>query len=243
MSYAMIHYIIANEFSKELNIEEKPIFLLASIAPDAVHARKDFNLLIKADSHFLQREETWGEVITEEPMVIWYQNIKNAYKQRINSIEDKKECAFLKGYFLHILTDIFNSKLFYGRFLARYGIENVLSFREKYKTECILQDNFLYHTYPESADIVSNLQKAMCEDLSGDFIKHLQLDTHITKENLFDATTYQIEMFERTPYCSLDNLLFVSEKRTADFIKEVKAECKRLLFDFPDCERTFRMDD
>lgn len=57
MSYAMTHLIIANEFAKQKSIIDKNIFLLASIAPDAVHARMDFSKQIKANAHFLQPEE------------------------------------------------------------------------------------------------------------------------------------------------------------------------------------------
>lgn len=243
MAYAMIHFIIANEFAKDLEIEDKPIFLLGSIAPDAVHAREDFNLVLKADSHFMQREAKWGEVITEEPMVIWYNHMKEAFEQRIKNAKTQKEQLFLKGYFIHILTDIFNSKLFYGRYLAKYGVENVLSFREKYKTECIKQDNYLYHTYPDSQVVMDSLQKALKEDLSEELLSDLQLNCYLSKDNLTDAAEYQIHMLEASQKGSLDGLQIVTYQRTYDFIEEVKSESERMLFHFPDCERTFRMDE
>lgn len=240
MSYAMTHLIIANEFDKIRNVKYKDLFLLASVSPDAVHAKKDFTFKIKADSHYLQPEENWGEIYTEEAMVKWYDRLRDFYNAKHRLVENEDDEIFLQGYTLHILTDIFNCKLLYARNLIRYDFR-VEMMREEYRRECILQDNYLYQNYVESSDIMDSLINASENSLSDKMITNLQLDNFISSKNIKDNVSFLISEFRKAPTASIDNLEMLSKESTDEFLNVVLNEADRLLYTFPHVGRTFRM--
>lgn len=240
MSYAMTHLIIANEFAKKRNIENKDIFLLGSIAPDAVHARKNFTPDMKAKSHFMLDGMKWGQVYEEVPMSKWYSHLKEIYDERIVNARNDKDVAFLQGYTIHLLTDVFNCQILYAPNLIKYNLE-VDRLRNDYRRECIEQDAFLYQNYPESKIILDALKRAMTNDLREDMIERLDLNGHISAQNVVDNTKFQFGTFLNYGPASLDKLAMVSKERTEFFLNHVLSECERMLFDFPECERTFKM--
>ena len=69
------------------------------------------------------------------------------FADKMKLVTNEKEITFLKGYTLHILTDIFNCQLLYAPNLIRYDFK-VDEMRDEYRRECILQDNFLYKIMP-----------------------------------------------------------------------------------------------
>lgn len=248
MSYAMTHLIIANEFADIRKIEEKGIFLLAGIAPDAVHARADFTKEIKASAHFLQPEYGWGEVYEEEPMKVWYGRLRKFYESRKGLVRNKKEEAFLQGYTLHILTDIFNCQLLYAHNFIEYGLD-LDAFRAEYRRECIVQDNFLYQNSPCTPCIEETLNEAVEDGLDQEILDRLALKD-IIAQNVLDNARYQLGLYHAecdriaqgdAGKASFDGLRMVSRADSEYFISHVGAECERMLFGFPDAGRTFRI--
>lgn len=240
MSYAMTHLIIANEFAKHKSIKNKDLFLLASIAPDAVHARENFILEMKAASHYMQEGERWGEMYEEEAMIIWYRRLEKIYKEKLKLAKTDEDVAFLQGYVVHMLTDVFNCALLYAPFLIKNDFK-VESFRVEYRNECVVQDAWLYQNYQESDEIMKSLEIAMERDLSEDILKNLELDMHMTVKNIIDNTHFQARLFAEGKKASLDGLKMTTRELTEFFIKRVLSECERMLFDFPDCGESFKV--
>ena len=241
MSYAMTHLIIADMFAKNVPVACKDLFLLGSIAPDSVHSRADFTKRLKARCHFLQEDESWGEVYEEAPMTKWYGMLKAFYTEKSRLVSEPETEAFLKGYTLHIQTDIFNCSKFYAPSWMKFGLDKVDEFRKVYRNECILQDNWLYQTNPKSAGITQALSRAVdAFDLSA-ILARLGLDKFMSTDNIRGVVAYNIKNYEQASSVSLEGLNFVSERASHHFICEVEAECESLLFDFPEIGRRFKV--
>lgn len=240
MSYAMTHLIIADMFAENVPVACRDLFLLGSIAPDSVHSRADFTKRLKARCHYLQEEENWGEVYEEAPMIKWYGMLKAFYRKKSVAATDPAAEAFLKGYTLHILTDIFNCCKFYAPSWMKFGLDKVDDFRKVYRSECILQDNWLYQTNPKSAEITQAIARAAdAFDLSA-ILARLGLDKFMSAENIRDVVAYNLNNYKQSSPVSLEELNFVSEHASHSFISEVEAECENLLFDFPETGRRFK---
>lgn len=233
MSYAMTHLIIANEFAKIRNITNKELFFLACVAPDAVHAIKDFSLQMKANSHTLQPEEKWGQIYTDEAMLKWYHRLRDFYFDKQKKIKSEDDAIFLQGYALHILTDIFNCKLLYAKNLIKYNFKVDLM-REEYRRECILQDNYLYQNYSAKDDIMKYLKSACVHHrVSDEILMNLELNKYLSSQNIIDNVSFLMDELKKAPTASIDHLEMLSKESTDEFLKFVLAETDRLLYDFP----------
>lgn len=240
MSYAMTHLIIADIFAENLHVGSRDFFLLGSIAPDSVHSRSDFTKRLKARAHYLQEEENWGEVYEEAPMVKWYDMLKSFYHEKTCLAEDLETEAFLKGYTLHILTDIFNCCKFYAPSWMKFGLERVDEFRKVYRSECILQDNWLYQTNSKCTEIIQAISRAADSSELAAILAHIGLDRFITADNIRGTLAYNLKNYEQSSPVSLEGLNFVSESTSCSFISEVEAECESLLFELPEIGRRFK---
>lgn len=240
MSYAMTHLIIADMFAENLSVGSRDFFLLGSIAPDSVHSRSDFTKRLKARAHYLQEEENWGEVYEEAPMIKWYDMLKAFYREKSRLAADLETEAFLKGYTLHILTDIFNCCKFYAPSWMKFGLERVEDFRKVYRSECILQDNWLYQTNKKSKEITQAISRAAeAFDLAA-ILARLGLDRFMTADNIRSTLAYNLKNYGQSSPVSLEGLNFVSESASHSFISEVEAECESLLFNLPEIGRRFK---
>lgn len=240
MSYAMTHLIIANEFADEMKIENKEIFLAATISPDAVHARLDFSPKLKADAHYLQPEEKWGHVYTEESMIIWYDRLRDFYNMKSKLVKNELERDFLLGYTLHILVDIFNCKLLYSPNLIKYDFD-VDAMRAEYRRQCILQDNYLYQNYPDSPKLMKAITEGS-QAVTDRMLSELMLSEYISAKNVCDNVNYAVKNFSNAPMANLTGLSMVSVEASEYYLATVKNEAERMLYSFPPVMRSFRMD-
>lgn len=239
MSYAMTHLVIADRFLKTHPMGNSELFLLGSIAPDAVHSRSDFTKRIKARSHCLQEEETWGEICTEEPLIKWYGRLKDFWFETSVLADDSDTESFLKGYTLHILTDIFNNAIFYAPCWKNFGLEDVDGFREAYRRECIIQDNWIMLSDPDIAKTAQALLITVDKYDLKKIISQLDLEKHFSSDDLRGSIEYLLKEHENDVSVSFDGLSMVSQRGTEKFFSEVESECEKMLFDFPDAGRKF----
>lgn len=240
MSYTMTHIIIAKRFAAVREIADEDLFLLGSIAPDAVHSRPDFRFELKSDSHRLEPRDMWGKIYTEEHMTHWYDLLKAFYEEEIALAQTPEEISFLQGYVLHCLVDIFNCKLLYGKNLIRYEFK-VDAMREKYREECLKQDCYLYHNWSESRTVIERICSAGQRENLPRVLDKLNLAQYVSAQNIKDCVSYYANNYKSAPQESLDNLEMVSVESTEEFLDEVLEEALRILYDFPKAERTFRM--
>lgn len=241
MSYAMTHLIIAERFASHFQIQNKEIFLAASIAPDAVHQRADFTFEKKAQAHDLMPDERWGQIYTEKSMIAWYERLIRFYQTRKEYATNENELDFLKGYTLHILVDIFNCKLLYGRNLIRYEFK-VDEMRDEYRRECILQDNYLYQNWEKTKEVFEAVEIGTNQLITDEMLSHLKLSEHITVQNMKDNWGYQCDGYQKAEPASLEGLEMVSVENSNEFLDIVSSESIRMLFDFPKVERTFQVE-
>ena len=241
MSYAMTHLLIADRYLDNNPVENRELFMLGSIAPDAVHSRPDFTKRIKARSHCLQEEENWGEIYTEEPLIKWYEMLRNFWRETSSLATDSDSMSFLKGYTLHILTDIYNNARFYGPCRIKFGLDSVDDFREAYRAECILQDNWIWNGNPKLKDIAHTLSDTTEKyDLAG-LLSKLNIDKHFSADDLKGSIAHLLKKQTKYVSVSLEGLSMVSESGTEHFISDVESECEKMLFDMPDAGRKFRI--
>lgn len=241
MSYAMTHLIIANEIANRLNITNKDIFMLANIAPDTVHSRADFTTRLKANAHFLQPNENWGEIYKEESMVIWYDRLRDIYSDKLKLVNNEKELAFLQGYTLHMLVDVFNCKLLYAKNLIAYNFD-VEAMRGEYRRQCIIQDNYLYQNCQDNQAIMEALRRALESDISDEMLVHLGYSQFISVENIRDNIDFIMKGFREAKAADMEGLSMVSVEASKEFLKKVTDEAERILYDFPPVGDTFSME-
>lgn len=243
MSYLMTHLIIANEFAKTRNIENKDLFILASSAPDAVHSRKDFTFERKKQSHHYPEAVEWGHMHTREEMESWYVKLPDWYEEHCKLAKNQKEKDFLAGYLLHILTDIFNCKLLYGKELLRHHMD-VDGMRPEYRRQCIFQDEYLYQDYEEAKEIFENLRKTVQEEAIDEILMDLQFSDLISAENIADSIAHNEEKYVVAEPVNWEDIYgcedpMISQEGTWKFIRTVLEEADRILFSFPEAGDTF----
>lgn len=240
MSYAMTHLIIANEYAKKNHINNRGLFLLANISPDAVHAKTDFTKSMKEKSHFLQEGIEWGCIFEEEPMQKWYQELGDFYRPRMNDVKNEKEQDFLNGYAMHILIDIFSCQLLYAPVLKKYG-NDMETFRKEYRKQCLMWDNHLYESYSESAAMMEQMKDALGELDDKDILDKLKLSSAISFQNVADNLFYTIRQYENKQVDFKESVYMISQESSDYLIEYIEKQCEKLLFDFPDIGRLFKM--
>ena len=241
MSYAMTHLMIADRFLADNKIENSEFFMLGSIAPDAVHSRPDFTKRIKARSHCLQEEENWGEIYTEEPLIKWYEMLRNFWRETSVLTIDADTESFLMGYTVHILTDIFNNARFYGPCRIKFGLDDVDAFREVYREECILQDNWIWNGNLQLKEIADTLGTTVEKYDLAAILSNLKIDKHFSADDLRGSVAHLLKKQTKFVSASLEGLSMVSENGTEFFISDVVSECENMLFDMPEAGRRFRI--
>lgn len=109
MAGNITHLLVAKEIINNLDngiINNEGLFYAGSLAPDAIHARKDYMREFKKQTHL--REGIRGEdFIKPESLKFFYMNVNNFISNYLNH-EDKWHDLYL-GYIAHVLTD----ELFY----------------------------------------------------------------------------------------------------------------------------------
>lgn len=248
MSYAMTHLLIADNYIERHSFdpEEQALFLIASISPDSVHARPDYDPHMKERSHFLPAGIAWGTVYQEEPMNRMYAAAAEFYRSRRRMGNpskglDKMELAFLKGYTMHLLVDIFNCKLVYAPNLIRFG-PDLERFRVDYRKQCMNFDNHLYWQLERSAELFQAMERGLELLKSNPILEGLGLKGRINVEEIgrfFDDTK---QIYKQSYPVTPEDMYMITEDSSKGFIDDVGRQCGELLFDFPVREGLFRVE-
>lgn len=90
MPLPMVHLSTAIKVYEKLNIKPSPQLLLGSLAPDAIHMRKNTVREDKSITH-----------LTDKPHLDKFERVKSMYELYKNS----KDSELIKGYCIHLLTD------------------------------------------------------------------------------------------------------------------------------------------
>lgn len=242
MSYTMTHLVIANQYMQMRNFapQEAGLFLIATVSPDSVHKEKNYNPHKKERSHFQPEGVAWGTIYEEAVMDRWYLEIKKFYLSRYSPQLTPMDIAFLQGYTVHLLVDIFNCKMVYAPNLIQYGLD-VKKFRMEYRAQCLKYDHFLYQKYTQSETIFHNMKAAADLLESYPVLEHLGLREAISHDAIRRMVLDTEKAYKMEGISSLENAYMITEESGEAFIRETERQCEELLFDFPQKEHLFEV--
>lgn len=140
-------------------------FLLGSIAPDAIHYRKEFMGsemssigAAKKITHLCPvSDEKWGQVTDNENWV----NCVNAFLLKSSAN------PFAAGYAVHVLTDIHNNRTIWDDFRTNHPAEAAKDYASDYYKDLRNIDAHLYQDFPATAQIMVLLSSAVPKGLPG----------------------------------------------------------------------------
>ena len=159
MPLPMVHLSVAKKIiDAGFNANRLSQFFLGSIAPDAIHIRKDADRLAKNDTHLIPKGEKWIDVNEDD-----YFSFMVNY---IDKNKDKADYDFLWGYGIHILTDMYWSKSVYLEFVEKFNKDTapVQEERWAYYNDTDVLDLLLYNECNWRIDVWLCLQNAEYSD-------------------------------------------------------------------------------
>ena len=194
MPTILFHLKVANEYVKKNNKYDTNNFYLGNIAPDAVNAYG-----------FASKEKRWGAHIRDKDLNKWKQNVIEFYKKNIGVTEED----FLRGYCIHILTDILMDEKYVSIFknqIIEKGIEEekLYDYYEKaiYKYEnSMLNENWL-------KEEVKKIKSANIIEFN-----------NISKQLQIDNIKYNINKYSKREYEEAD---FIKDNVIEDIIEEIQ---------------------
>lgn len=121
MPSILFHELVGHKFTEKHKEYNTPNFFLGVMVPDAVNAYG-----------FASKEKRWEAHFRDSSLEKWKLNAINFYEQNKNKYDEK----YVKGYLVHVLTDIFCDKIYqeklYPKLLENgYNYDTSYSFYEK----------------------------------------------------------------------------------------------------------------
>lgn len=145
MSGTLIHLAVADkiyDISGSSIVKNLPLFFGGNIAPDAVHAKEDYQRRDKKHSHLCDDIYSYG---------YGYPEMKKLFRHRVNKFAenyyqsaDKDKDLYL-GYIIHLLVDEFDMYSAFERLIAQLG-ESKINF-DKPSSRKRLADEVNYGSY------------------------------------------------------------------------------------------------
>lgn len=228
MPFTMTHLIIAEKIQNRFPglIHNLPQFYLGSIAPDAVHNRKDYCSDFKKASHLCVGEEEWGLITNHKE---WEESLLQFLKRQAGT----EYRDFIFGYCSHILGDLYNSLTVYIPLRLRSLEKNLTNFRETYYEECNKVDINLALSYKGSMDFWQQLKQSEGMDL-----KDLVLKEEMEKQkyNIQNCWYGQTEL----PDCSGNHTITL--EGTMEFIEEAVTFIAGIFKEHLTDEKAFRLE-
>jgi hypothetical protein len=135
MAFPMSHLYIAQNILDNMPIKPKdiPHYFLGTLAPDAIHFRKNYSRSLKRKSHlYINLEKHDLEKFVES----WRTNVIELFCK--NKSGDNFE--FLLGYCIHIMTDIYSHKNIWIPFDLKYSDRKDIDYKKIYRDESLSVD-------------------------------------------------------------------------------------------------------
>ena len=194
MPTILFHLKVANEYVKRNNKYDTNNFYLGIIAPDAVNAHG-----------FASKEKRWGAHVRDKDLNKWKENVIEFYKKNIGIVQED----FLRGYCIHILTDILMDEKYANTFknqILAKGIEEdkVYDYYEKaiYKYEnSKLNESWI-------ADVVKKIKSANIVEFN-----------NIPKQLSIDNIKYNIDKYSQRRYEEAD---FIKDDIIEEIVEEIQ---------------------
>lgn len=200
MAYTMIHILIAEKVLEYLKTPvDHPTYILGTIAPDAVHAAKDYSRTQKERSHLFVEGARWGEITSKEDLAKWSESIKTFYLKE----HDRYDRDFFLGYMVHLLADVCSCKEIYAPFYLSIKDdpdEKMAQFRKE--NYCV--NYYLYCEYSKEKNLYDILRAGHSCSIDGVFEKNL-LDPRIDQLFSFEFQSHDVEHLSENKICTLEN--------------------------------------
>lgn len=224
MAYTMIHILIAEKILEYIKTPVNyPTYILGTIAPDAVHAAKDYSPAQKERSHLFVEGARWGKVTSEEDFGKWSESIKAFYLKE----HGRYDKDFFLGYIVHLLVDICSCEKIYVPFYLSIKDDHDEKMAQ-YKKECFDINYYLYCEYSKEKNLYDILRKGHSCSIDGVFEKSL-IDPRIDQLFSFEFQSRDIEHLSENRICTVEN--------TESLIQEAPEMIKKaFLDDYYRCE-------
>jgi len=165
MAFPLTHLLVADLMLKRNPMPQPGLFLLGSIAPDAVHTRACFQSAemsgigaAKKITHLCPiSDERWGQVTDNKG----WENCVRAF------LRNHKDDCLCMGYATHVLTDIFNNSGLWHRFRTSYPLEAAKGYASDYYRDLRNIDARLYHCVFKNSGIEATLAGSIARDIPG----------------------------------------------------------------------------
>jgi len=150
-------YLYISENTKDFlpaKIKNLSQYYLGTIAPDAVHFRRNYTRDQKKFSHlYMDIDKSNVDLYIEN----WEFNVKKLYIENKSQIE----FDFLLGYCTHLLADIYIYKYLYKPFQKEYCERSDLDYLKIYKNESLTIDFEIYQQFDYRNTIFPLLKEAI----------------------------------------------------------------------------------
>jgi len=216
MAFPLTHLLVAERILETYSSTE--LFVLGSIAPDAVHYRK--NLLEASQSgigpakkitHLCPiSDQKWGYVTDNEG---WIECVRLFLRQNNSPLAT--------GYAVHVLTDIFNNKGIWRDFCDNYPKEAAKGYKSNYYRDMRNVDLRLYHEKFKNSRGREMLQNATAQDMPGLISKD---ELWALKNNLLS-----VQYVDAPEDVNTDNCFYVTYEQTLKFINDAAAFCIEII--------------
>ena len=225
MAYPVTHLYVAHLLLKKKEIENAEMFLLGSIAPDAVHFRKCFQGAGMAEIGAAKKithlcpvsGEKWGQVTDNER---WEKNVASFLAAGQND-------SFRLGYATHVLTDIYNNKTLWHNYRTNHPNEAKKGYGGGYYDDLRQIDRLLKENTEYVEAIFGKLSASKSMGMDGLVDAH---EVSAIKQSLLDeiysvgkvaATSGGLNKIQETTFVSYDEMLI--------FIKNAALFCGRVV--------------
>lgn len=101
MAGVVVHLAVADATFKKLNIKNLPLYYAGNVAPDCIHARRNYKREMKKHTHLRDNIRDW-EFLSEENQNLFHQRLKTFEENYCNKGTD---ADLYTGYLVHLITD------------------------------------------------------------------------------------------------------------------------------------------
>ena len=219
MAFPLTHLWVAKLVLDKIPYPNPELFLLGSIAPDAIHYREGFAGVTmgdigpaKAITHlYPPGGEKWGHI----------KNVDGWMECTLAFLRSNPNDDFAAGYAVHILTDMYTYKTSWNDFRTNWPEEFSKGYASGYYTDLRKIDNRIYNEFFKNSDIRMLLESAKPKDIP-EFISKAELEA--IQNNLLNVA-YK----DALENINTDDCVYMTYEKTLLLIKNAAEFCVNIL--------------
>lgn len=155
MPLPMVHLSVAIHYLEKYRIDPQGTFFLGNIAPDSIHMRPGISKEDKPKTHFFPDEK-------EDYLL----KLERLYSPILREKDEKDWKWFVRGYFMHLITDYFWFRELYPSFVEKNSLSGLTKdeIRTLYYRETDQIDFNIYHLKAWRAIVWDKLNEVRAYD-------------------------------------------------------------------------------